>query len=76
MSTNKYNTNSQSPASKAARMKAAHEHDKKMRELGLIKNIGLRLPIEVFNDFDGLAKKHGITRTECLRMLLTHYHNQ
>ncbi len=57
-------------------MKAAHEYDKKMRELGLIKNIGLRLPIEVFNDFDGLAKKHGITRTECLRMLLAHYHNQ
>ncbi len=76
MSTNKYNTNSQSPASKAARMKAAHEYDKKMRELGLIKNIGLRLPIEVFNDFDSLAKKHGITRTECLRMLLAHYHNQ
>lgn len=76
MSTSKYNTNSQSPASKAARMKAAHEHDKKMRELGLIKNIGLRLPIDVFNDFDGLAKKHGITRTECLRMLLAHYHNK
>ncbi len=57
-------------------MKAAHEYDKKMRELGLIKNIGLRLPIEVFNDFDSLAKKHGITRTECLRMLLAHYHNQ
>lgn len=74
MTKSTYNTNSQSPASKAARMKAAHEHDKKLRELGLIKNIGLRLPTEVFNDFDGLAKKHGVTRTECLRMLLNSYH--
>ncbi|ASY30803.1 hypothetical protein [Taylorella equigenitalis] len=35
----KYNTNSQSPASKAARQRTAHEYDKKMIELGLIKKL-------------------------------------
>ena len=70
----KYNTNSQTPASKEARMRNAHAYDKKMRELGLIKNIGLRLPTDIFNQFDGLAKSLGITRTECLKMLLNHYY--
>ncbi|CCG17514.1 hypothetical protein [Taylorella equigenitalis] len=71
----KYNANSQSPASKAARQRTAHEYDKKMIELGLIKKIGLRLPTEVYEAFESLSSEKGMTRPACLRMLIEHYRN-
>ena len=71
----KRSTNSQTAHSKQLRMKAAHEYDKRLREEGLIKNISLRLPIELFNEFDGLAQELSVNRVQCLRILLDKYHS-
>lgn len=69
-------TNSQTEHSKQLRMKTAHEHDKRLREQGLIKNINLRLPIDLFYEFDALAKELGVNRVQCLRILLEQYHSK
>ena len=69
----KSRTNSQTEHSKKLRMKTAHEHDKRLREQGLIKNINLRLPIELFNEFENLSQELGVNRVQCLRILLEQY---
>lgn len=59
--------------SKKLRAKTASEHNKRLREAGLVKVISMQLPTELATEFDAILKELGKSRTEAVKALCEFY---
>lgn len=65
--------NAKTEHSKWLRAKTATEYNKKLLANGTVKQISLKLPTEIANNFDAIVAELGVSRPECLRILCELY---